>query len=153
MNVETLKLDVEVVALPIINRVGVRPVGTGWLGPGLVQIPYDTESFDTGNEFDPVAYRYTATRPGYYLCHGKIRWQNIGANRRWNVQLLVNGAAVAVGQYSSGNALGLPTCSVRVWSVIPLAVGDYIEVWTSPAVAAQYYIGQDNSGIFIAGPL
>lgn len=153
MNAETLKADVEVTALPIISRVGVRPAA-GPIGPGLVKFALTTESFDTGNEFDPVVqYRYTATRPGYYLCHGKIRWRNIAANLRWDVLLLMNGAEVARGQYSSGNALGLPTCSTRVWSVIPLAIGDYIEVWTNPGVAADYYTGQDQSGIFIVGPL
>lgn len=45
----------------------------------IVYIPFDTENFDVGSNYDTTNHKYIAPEDGYYLVNGAVEVSNLGA--------------------------------------------------------------------------
>ncbi|NMH28643.1 beta strand repeat-containing protein [Flavobacterium silvaticum] len=109
--------------------------GTGW-----EKINFDTEAFDTGNEF--TAGRFTATKAGLYKVNAAYHTFNQSNGNMYSIGIQVNGAFYQITSYDH-NGHGIVERSVSC--MVQLAVGDYIEVLAEDSVAGvsiDHYSGK-----------
>jgi hypothetical protein len=104
----------------------------------------NTEDYDVLGEFDPLTnYRFTALNAGYYFALGQITYTGPPANTLMVLSIYKNGSAFTRVSLSSPNA----TNEFAFFSsdVIPLSVGDYLELWT-------YHLAGSDQSIACAIP-
>jgi hypothetical protein len=114
-----------------------RNVVQAHAGGGWEKIAFDTENFDEKAEFDPVTNnRFTAREEGYYQVNARARLvvtTNTAAGDTVSIAIYKNGAI-----YSTGTILALATSTnvdidnndaPNVSDLIPLAAGDYVEIF------------------------
>lgn len=108
---------------------------------GYTKILFDTESYDPGNVHDSVSNmgRFVAPVAGTYHFSASVLIDAVGATIIWAI-LYKNGVA-----YSSGNRYGATVAGTSAGSNvaddIPLAAGDYVEVYAFCNGAAPLTIG------------
>ena len=93
---------------------------------GSVLVTFDKELYDTNNEFDLNAERFTALKAGRYLVSLSILASAVTIDKRYSASIKKNGVNVvasnrqpSVNDYFSADCLG----------VVELAVDDYLEAW------------------------
>ena len=93
---------------------------------GWQKIGFNTEVFDSGNEFNTATNRFTATKAGYYRVEATFHTDNQNNTNLYSIGVQVNGAyyqMTAHDHSGSGNVERSVSCLVQ------LAVGGYIEVY------------------------
>jgi hypothetical protein len=88
---------------------------------------FDTAVFDIGTNFDTAMDRFNVTEAGHYRVNASYRSStNIVTNDLFGISVYVNGSAVKtyiLNHYASGPVIR------NVNTIIPLAVGDYVEIY------------------------
>lgn len=93
------------------------------------KIQFDTEDYDTGNNFDSTTnYRFTAPVAGFYLFLATVNWNANTAATNHICYIYKNGVRFKDGPLlfsasTSGNI------GVIVMDMIDLAASDYVEIW------------------------
>jgi hypothetical protein len=93
---------------------------------GWQKINFNTEAFDTANEFDTATGRFTATKAGFYRINAVFHTNNQSNINLYSIGIYVNGSLyqlTSADHSGSGNVARSATCLVQ------LAVGGYIEVF------------------------
>lgn len=119
-----------------------------------LKIPFNTENFDTNNNFDPTTNnRYTAPVDGFYFINtqGWFGVAGAGSNEAATVFIYKNGSAIRDSEKSNGSGTGdkLPRPSVTAF--LQLTAGDYIEVYMN-AVGSRNIQG-GSADTFLEGYL
>lgn len=94
---------------------------TGWQ-----KVSFNTEDFDTANEFNPATNRFTATKAGYYRVTAQLHTDNQSNGQFYGIGVYVNGILY---QEHSANHFGNGPAQRSVTCIVQLAVGGYIEVY------------------------
>lgn len=95
-----------------------------------VKINFDTELFDTNNNFDSVTnFRYTVPITGFYFISGAISISTVGSLNRFLVLIYKNGT-----EFKRGNdvASGNQIYTEPFTSLLSLVANDYIEIYAEP---------------------
>ena len=106
-------------------------------GANFNKVPFDSESYDVGSDFDAVTNnRFTAPVSGYYIFTARM---STTATTRLLLILYKNGAAV-----SRGSDGGLPTgwYGSTLSDILYLAATDYIELWTYTPTGIAFETGE-----------
>jgi hypothetical protein len=109
---------------------------------GWQKINFDTEAFDTGNEFSTATSRFTATKAGFYRIDAAYHTNIQSDNNLYSIGVSVNGAFQ---QMTSTDHYGLGNVERSVTCLVQLAVGDYVEVFAEnfvPGVDIDGYSGK-----------
>lgn len=102
------------------------------LATGWQQINFNTELFDTANEFNTANGRFTATKAGFYRVTATIH-TNIQSNTNmYSLGITKNGALY---QMTSSDHIGYGIVERSVTCLVQLAVGEYVEVVVENFVA------------------
>ncbi len=104
---------------------------TGWQ-----KINFNTEAFDTGNEF--AGGRFTAVKAGFYRVSAAFHTNIQNNNNAYSIGIRVNNVLY---QQTSGDHYGIGIVARSIDCLVQLAVGDYIEVF-----AENYAGGVDIDG-------
>jgi hypothetical protein len=100
-----------------------RTAAYNFVATTLTKFPFDTERFDTNNNFDSTTnFRYTAPVDGYYFMHGRLG--NIGASMRFIVLAYKNGT-----EYLRGGDMTAATPASVFAGVMQMTATDYAEMW------------------------
>lgn len=104
---------------------------------GDTKITFDTEDYDTGNNFDKVNGRFTAPFAGWY--HFDVI-AHVSANASGhNVQLRKNGAIISIGQEISATT---GTVGMAMGTDLYLSTNDYVEFFVfNSAGATRSWLG------------
>lgn len=94
---------------------------TGWQ-----KATFDTEVFDTSNEFDTTTNRFTATKSGFYRVNAALHTNNQSNNQFYSIGIRVNGNFY---QQTSANHFGNGAVDRAVNCLVQLNIGDYVEVF------------------------
>jgi hypothetical protein len=105
---------------------------------GWQKATFDSEVFDTSNEFDTTTNRFTATKAGFYRVNAVFHTNNQSNNQFYSIGIRVNGNFY---QQTSANHFGNGAVDRAVNCLVQLAVGDYIEVF-----AENYQTGVQIDG-------
>jgi len=99
------------------------------------KIQLNVEVYDDQGEFDNVTnYRFTATKPGYYLVSMATQWEDPEDGKRWSLGIYKNGSI-----YSESTLCFASTTQDHGGShtdVVKIDAGDYIEFWVWASVTA-----------------
>ena len=93
---------------------------------GWQKATFDSEVFDTGNEFDTTTNRFTATKAGFYRVNAAFHTDNQSNTQFYSIGIRVNGNFY---QQTSANHFGNGAVDRAVNCLVQLAIGDYIEVF------------------------
>ena len=108
-----------------------QSVATGGTGAAITM---DTEIIDTDGGHSTVtnSSRYTCQVAGYYLVWGSVSWVTNATDERITYYQK-NGAQIAGGSSVQANAVTSAHATVIPGTImiLPMAVGDYFEVWGS----------------------
>lgn len=91
---------------------------------GWQKINFNSEAFDTGNEF--TGGRFTATKAGFYRIDASFHTNTQSNNNLYSIGIQVNGAFY---QLTSGDHHGIGSVDRSVTCLVQLAVGGYVEVF------------------------
>lgn len=96
-------------------------------------IEFDSEAFDTHNFFDNVTnYRFTPTKPGYYLFESSIMWEGTqNKNMVLSTYIRKNGAYVSYTENSLTVATGASFSAPNRAIIYLNGTGDYIDLAAS----------------------
>lgn len=94
---------------------------TGWQ-----KANFNTEVFDTANEFNTATNRFTATKAGFYRVTASIHTTSQSNSQFYSVGIYVNGALY---QQDSANHFGNGPVERSVTCLVQLAVGGYVEAY------------------------
>ena len=135
LNVTTGKLaDASVVptkwANPYKFRVYRNAAANAGINSTLAKIVFDTENYDTNNNF--ATGTYTAPVAGFYHFDWRAKWVTGGAEQYLS-QLYKNGAVISQG--TNTTAGGVAHVTTQGSDTIQLAANDTIEVWCANSAA------------------
>lgn len=89
-------------------------------------IPYNTEIYDTQNEFNPTTHRFTATKVGIYQVCASCRVEDLADNQFLDIRASINGTLDALFTIDKGSE------PLHIAGVINkqmlLTAGDYLEL-------------------------
>lgn len=94
---------------------------TGWQ-----KATFNSEVFDTSNEFDTTTNRFTATKSGFYRVNAALHTNNQSNNQFYSIGIRVNGNFY---QQTSANHFGNGAVDRAVNCLVQLNIGDYVEVF------------------------
>lgn len=112
---------------------------------GWQKMNFNTETFDTGNEFATVNSRFTATKAGFYRIGASFHTNNQSNNNLYSIGVRINGALY---QQTSGDHYGVGTVERSIDCLVQLAVGDYVEVFAENYVAGVDVDGYSGKTVF-----
>lgn len=112
---------------------------------GWQKATFDSEVFDTGNEFDTTTNRFTATKAGFYRVNAVFHTNNQSNNQFYSIGIRVNGNFY---QQTSANHFGNGAVDRAVNCLVQLAVGDYIEVFAENYQSGVQIDGFSGKTIF-----
>lgn len=122
-----------------------QSVGSGTTGAAIT---FDTEIIDTDGGHSTVtnSSRYTCQVAGYYLVWGSVAWVTNATEERItyyqkNGGLITGGSSVQANPVTSAHATVVPGNIM----ILPMAVGDYFEVWGSQVSGAALSTQADVS--------
>ena len=95
---------------------------TGWQ-----KVTFDTEIFDTNNEFDITTNRFTATKAGYYRINASFHTNDQSNGQLYSIGIRKNGNFY---QQITANHHANGPVDRAINGLIYLAVGEYVEVFT-----------------------
>ncbi|AVI51492.1 hypothetical protein C5O00_10035 [Pukyongia salina] len=120
---------------------------------GSIIIPFDSEDFDMGGEYDTTTYTYTATDAGIFDIYVQIEADaTIGIATNFGVKIMHNGVVAQRNSFANVGVLGAnvtpPLRSVR--TLLQLNIGDTInfEVEGDIALGSVNLIGNDLDSFF-----
>ncbi len=93
---------------------------------GWQKVTFDTELFDTNNEFDTTTNRFVATKAGYYRVNASIHTNSQSNNQLYSVGIRVNGNLY---QQTTANHFGNGPVDRSVNCIVSLSANDYLEVF------------------------
>lgn len=99
-----------------------QALGTG----GWQIVNFNTEIFDTGNEFNPATGRFTATKAGFYKIEATFHTDTQSNTNLYSIGISVNGSLYQMSSYDHqgfGNVERSASC------IVQLAAGGYVEVF------------------------
>ncbi|MBZ0326832.1 MAG: hypothetical protein K8F54_04460 [Altibacter sp.] len=105
---------------------------------GTQIIPFDSEDFDTNNEYNTTTYTYTAKQDGIYQIDVQIEANStIGIATNFGVMILKNGTTISRNSFANIGVLGVNvTPPVRQNStLVALTVGDTIQFQIEGSIA------------------
>ena len=133
-------------AQPVAFRAYSTTSQTGVSGGVSTKILFDTEEFDTGNNY--ASSKFTAPVNGYYHFTSATHMQ--GPNGAYDIQLWINGVRKVYFAVSYSNGTNVsPALSEMVY----LNASDYVEIYGRSATATTFYGGASLtffSGILIS---
>lgn len=112
---------------------------------GWQKATFDSEVFDTSNEFDTTTNRFTATKAGFYRVNAVFHTNNQSNNQFYSIGIRVNGNFY---QQTSANHFGNGAVDRAVNCLVQLAVGDYIEVFAENYQSGVQIDGFSGKTIF-----
>ena len=128
--------DVQDTAIAALEDLLERHAAKGYRGVSDQIIPTGTwtkvelnrESYDAQGEFDPVTnFRFTAKKAGDYQVNGSVSYRTPVADKIYIAAIKKNGVFLcAANAHASHTGEVTPVVS----DLIPLAVNDYLELWT-----------------------
>lgn len=94
------------------------------------KVQLNAETFDINSEFDIATnYRFTATKAGYYLVSGALKYQSVAAKLPFHIAFYKNGTVYSQIRTFSATDAGDDE-GIGLSDVIYLAVGGYVELYT-----------------------
>ena len=114
------------------------------LTPGTADIIFDTENFDTNNNFDTTNGRYTAPVDGYYQLNAQIALTTTGANLGFGVDIKKNGTAVASWRSVMMYA-GAYTHTATISTLVYATAGQYFTVTEGASSSRPVVTGASNT--------
>ena len=93
---------------------------------GWQKATFNSEVFDTSNEFDTTTNRFTATKAGFYRVNAVFHTNNQSNNQFYSIGIRVNGNFY---QQTSANHFGNGAVDRAVNCLVQLNIGDYVEVF------------------------
>ncbi len=113
------------------------------LAVGWQKINFDTETFDTDNEFNTVNGRFTATKAGFYRINAAYHTNNQNFDSQFSIGIYVNNALTKLNS-SDHYEHGIVERSIS--GLVQLAVGDYVEIFVENFIATgvdiDSYVGK-----------
>ncbi|RZJ33301.1 MAG: hypothetical protein EOO51_14315 [Flavobacterium sp.] len=103
------------------------PPGASWQ-----KINFNTESFDSNNEFDTTTGRFTATKAGFYRITASYHTNNQSNTNLYSIAVMVNGGYY---QMTSHDHSGSGNVERSVSCLVQLAVGGYVEIYAENFVS------------------
>lgn len=124
-------------------RAGAQSVGASV----AVVIVYNTEQYDTNNEYNPATGRFTATRAGYYQVNASYRMDAMNGGKQMDIYIYKNGV-----NYTSMSMYTTTTngTMVNISDIIPLNATDYIEIQMAQADTGARDIIASASGTYVS---
>lgn len=110
---------------------------TGWQ-----KVNFNTEAFDTANEFDTATGRFTATKAGFYRIEATYHTFPLTNNNLFSIAVSVNGTYY---QMNSTDHQAYGNVERSVSCIVQLAVGGYVEIFAENYVtgaALDSYTGK-----------
>ena len=92
------------------------------------KVSYNSETYDTNNNFNNATYRYTASVAGFYHIDAQLAYSNVTINKLYYLCIYKNGVMVSNSINQSGNAIDF--IGITISDCIQLDVNDYIEIFT-----------------------
>jgi len=102
------------------------------------KVPFDTEDYDFGGNFDTVNNRFIAPRAGRYLITASLHWINLVSDRNYIVSIYVNGVFK---RGNSAHASMLSALNSTICDILNLSRNDFVEIY------ATSYAGVDTVDI------
>lgn len=96
-------------------------------GGGEEKIVLDTESFDTGSDFDTANGRFVAPVTGYYHIDAALRLTGVAVTSAVLVYIYVNGSAYTYG--TNYTVTANDNTAVHISTVAFVTAGQYIEMY------------------------
>lgn len=91
------------------------------------RIALGEESYDTLGEYDATAYKFTASKAGYYMVIGQIHWySNIVADKTYRTKIYKNGVEIVSGTFHASH---INVINSLVVTTVYLAINDYLEMY------------------------
>lgn len=112
-------------ATPSIVRVSLGADFIPTLTPVFEKLTFDTEHFDTNNEFSTTTNRFTATSDGYYRIHTNIFANGMTVSGSYTqLVIYVNGFL-----HQSNWKLLTSAFSLTTSGIVSLTAGDFVEIY------------------------
>ena len=128
-NVDTVNIkDEAVTSEKLTNTIGFRAYRSSALNAStsITKINMDTESFDTGSDWDGTTnYRFNAPKAGYYYFEVSIGFADPGDQVRVLAYIYVNDVGATVAQVGSSGAANDPTAKTSLLTY--LEADDYVD--------------------------
>ncbi|KAA3620691.1 MAG: hypothetical protein DWP94_12025 [Flavobacterium sp.] len=120
---------------------------------GSIIIPFDSEDFDLGGEYDTSTYTYTATDSGIFEVYVQIKADaTLGIATNFGVKIMHNGVVAQRNSFANVGVLGVNvTPPLRtIQTLLQLNIGDTInfEVEGDIALGSVNLIGNDLDSFF-----
>lgn len=104
------------------------------------KVAFDTELFDTNNDFNTTNARYTAPVTGYYLFNA-VAGNSVAGGTAQFIALYKNGSRIKLGNGNSATTSG-QSCTVA--ALVKLNAGDYVEVFFIGGSGSTMNVGADT---------
>lgn len=113
-----------------------------------VKVQFNTESFDTNNNYDTANYRFTPTVAGYYQINASVQYGGSSTTSGFiHVTIYKNGSAVGGGNLITALQYAIPAYSTLVYMN---GSTDYLEVYTQHSQGSnQSVTGSSFSGFLV----
>jgi hypothetical protein len=107
------------------------------VGTGATKVLFDTENFDTGNNFDITTNkgRFTAPVAGFYQFNTNVSTTTAGSGTNIAVYFYKNGSPIVLGANIPAAAGNNPGTSLS--TLLSLNAADYVEVYIATGAAAK----------------
>lgn len=112
---------------------------------GWQKILFNTEAFDTSNEFNITNGRFTATAPGFYRIDAAFHTNNQSNGDMYSIGIYVNGA---LRQETSYDHHGVGIVERSVSCLVQLGTDDYVEVFVENFVTGVQIDGYSGKTVF-----
>jgi hypothetical protein len=110
---------------------------------GWQKINFNTETFDTGDEFNTVNGRFTATKAGFYRINATYHTNNQIFDSQFSIAIYVNNG---ISKLNSSDHYEHGIVERSISGLLQLAVGDYVEIFAenfiASGVAIDSYFGK-----------
>ncbi|MBD3581887.1 beta strand repeat-containing protein [Flavobacterium selenitireducens] len=112
---------------------------------GWQKVLFNTEAFDTSNEFNITNGRFTATTAGFYRIDAAFHTNNQSNGDMYSIGIYVNGT---LRQETSYDHHGVGIVERSVSCLVQLAATDYVEVWVENFVTGVEIDGYSGKTVF-----
>lgn len=112
-------------------------------GGSYTKVTFDTEEFDTNQEFYSSTSRFLPYEAGYYFIHAHVLAQELGNLENWRLWIEKNGDSIAESRYVSPGAGEDYNPTLDVFTISYISLNQPIDVWT--------YQTQGNDRVLSAG--
>ena len=138
--------------MPIAEKARVRAYTNANLAVniGFVKIPYNTESYDLGGDFDTTTNEFTAPRDGYYSINANGRGATLGSSDgAMTIAIYVNGVLYSQATIdkiqANGNVLG-----TQISDIVSLSQGDTVTVFATCSRSGEVRFDAGEANTYVA---